>query len=154
MPFITHQLIVQDIILHSVFNILFSAVIFLTMKKLIYVFIFILAGYLLDLDHLIDHFLYFRNKFNLKDLFYLEFLESNKVYYLFHSWEINCLLFILSKLLNSDILFIVALSLTVHVAIDSSQKKNPFFYFLTYRIMKKFRARELIPEYVQRKTWD
>jgi hypothetical protein len=147
MPYITRRSIIQDFALHFVFNVLFSALIYLASHNLAYIFVFVSISYALDLDHLIDYFLFFKSGLDLKGLLYLDFLQSGKVYYFLHSWEISCLLLGAALVSRSDIALIASLSLLTHIFTDSLQKRNPFFYFLVYRFAKKFDAAVLNPDY-------
>lgn len=139
--------IVIDLIFHLVATVLFSVWIFIETKNPAYVCIFILGGIFIDLDHFLDYFLYYKKKFNLKDFFRSMYLKSGKAYLFLHSWELGLFLLYLSVLLRSHGLFLFALSVSVHLLIDNIQRKNPLFYFLTYRFCKQFEVAALLPEH-------
>ena len=111
-----------------------------------YVVVLILGGIFIDLDHFIDYFLFFGPKFNLNDFFGFSYLESGKVYVFFHSWEIIFLLLAVGIYFSSSALLIFCFGLSLHLAIDNLQRKNPFIYFLSYRIAVGFDRRRLLPE--------
>lgn len=136
-----------DISIHLVTTILLSVLIYLKMGSIFYVFCVILGGIFIDLDHLIDHFMFFKNKFTFRDFFRHTHLKSKKAYVLFHSWELNLILFIAGLLLNSQALIILVLAASMHLAVDNIQRKNKLFYFLLYRLHNKFDATLLVPEH-------
>ncbi len=140
------RMTIKDLLLHFFSTLIFSSIIYFKSGNLLYGLIFILGGIFIDLDHLIDYFLFFKNRFNPADFFKLNFIKSGKVYVFFHSWEINFLLFIFGLGIKSSPLLILTLGMSVHLIIDNLQRKNLFFYFLIYRIIKKFDLKVLLPE--------
>ena len=117
--------------------------IYITSHNLGYVIIFFMGSILIDLDHLIDHFLYFKNRFTLRDFFGSKYIMSGKVYIFFHAWELNLIVLFLSLSLRSKALFILFLALTAHLIVDCITNKRFIFYFLSYRIMKNFDTNKL-----------
>lgn len=138
---------ILEICVHLVFTFIFSLIIYLKSGNLGYFITFISGGILIDLDHLIDYFLFFKNRFKLKDFLNAAFIESGKVYLILHSWEINLIVFFLGLTIKSNGLLLLALSLTIHLSIDNLQRKNRLAYFFTYRVINKFDARILFPEH-------
>lgn len=141
-----------DISAHIAFTLIISLLLYAKSHNLIYVSVFVAGGVFVDLDHIIDHLLFFKNRvgknlFNLSHFLRFRCIASEKVYVLFHSWELNFLIFLMGMFFQSPELLILCLSLTIHVAIDNVQRKNLLFYFLTYRMSKKFSVKILLPEY-------
>jgi len=135
-----------DISIHSFVAIVFSALIYFKSGNLSYVFIFLSGSILIDLDHLVDHFLYFKKKFNLKDFFSSASLASGKVYVFLHAWELNIIIFVFGLILSSKELLFLAAGLTAHLVVDCVYNKKFLAYFLFYRIIKKFNAKIFHPE--------
>jgi len=136
-----------DILVHVVSTILLSTWVYQKTGNLSYVAILILTGIFLDLDHLIDYFIFFKNKFDLRALLEGLYLRSGKSYLIFHSWEINFILLIFGLGLKFYPLNLFVLGSSMHLAIDNIQRKNRLFYFLIYRFYRKFDALILLPEF-------
>lgn len=139
-----------DMALHLSITALFSVLIYLKTGNVVYAGIFISGGVLLDLDHLIDYFIFFRSDFNLKYLFKGSYLQSGKVYLFLHSWELNIIILALALSMKSYGLFIFFLSLSIHLVIDNIPKRNWLFYFIIYRMYKNFDTNILLPEYMEK----
>lgn len=111
----------------------------------------VLAGALVDLDHLIDYFLAFGLYFNI-DYFTkgYQFLKSDKMYILFHGWEYVVILlatafsFRSSRVLRS-VAVSAALGLFVHLSTDVMLNDIPAkSYSLAYRISQDFNISGLV----------
>lgn len=140
----------MDVALHLFFTILIAMWIYVKTGDLVYVSIFILGGIFIDLDHLIDHFLCFRNKLNLGDFVNACYAKTGKLYLFLHSWEINFILFVLALGIRSYGLFLLSLSLSIHLAIDNIQRKNLLAYFIIYRFINNFDVNIIFPEVKER----
>ncbi len=116
-------------------------------KVILYCF---LGGVLVDLDHLIDYFLYFGFNFNLKYFFEGRFLLSRRIYLFLHGWELVLVLVLLSFLNKSLGLWTFTVSLGVHIFIDNIQRDNKLFYLFSYRLYHKFNAEKLCPNLSER----
>lgn len=136
-----------DIAVHLIFSIIFSAVIFIKTNTAIYACIFILGGVFIDLDHFVDHFIFFKNRFKLSDFLDSEYLKSRKAYLFLHSWEIILIVLIFAVKIKSFGLLLVFFSASLHLAIDNIQRKNLLAYFLFYRAYNKFNAAVIFPEF-------
>lgn len=109
------------------------------------------AGFLIDLDHVLEYFLVYGLNFNL--LYFLQgrqFLISDKIYLWFHAWEYVAL-FIVSGLaikkntIIKTILLVVAFAMSVHLLTDTIINKVPLkFYTLSYRASRYFSAPQLM----------
>ena len=138
--------IFMDMSLHIFSTLLFCLLIYLKTHSLYYGFIVMMGGIFIDLDHLIDYHLFFRGKFSLNHFLNCFYLDSGKVYVLLHSWELVFLLLALSLSIKSFSLFLLFLSMSVHLLIDNMQRKNPLAYFLFYRFNKRFKLEIVFPE--------
>jgi hypothetical protein len=139
--------VILEVLIHFFLTLTISLIIYLKSNNLIYVLVFILGGIFIDLDHFIDWFIFAKNKFNLKDFLDRKYIKSGKIYLFFHSWELNLILFLLGIYIKSQLIAIFSLSLSIHLAIDNLQRKNLLFYFLSYRMIKRFDAKILLPEF-------
>lgn len=138
-----------DISAHILSALVFCTLIYLATGRLSYVAAFFTGAVLIDLDHLIDAFLFFGARFDLKDIFDSSHLNSGKVYLFLHAWELVIVLVFIGLSFDLMILTIFACGLALHLTIDSVQRKNKIFYFISYRLMKRFDVRALLPEYCE-----
>lgn len=117
----------------------------------------LIGGFFIDLDHLLDYFLAFGVKFNLA--YFLkgyQFLKTDKIYVVFHSWELAIIslsfsLFFFSHPANltnftiSMFLLSFSLSLFLHLSVDvftnNMQAKS---YFLIYRMNNNFELKTMV----------
>ena len=143
---LAHSII--DVIIHLFLTLVISGIIYLQSRNLSYAALFIAGGVFVDLDHFIDYFLYHKLNFSVKDFFSCGNLKSGKVYLVFHSWEINLFLLLLSRVFNSPQLLLLGLGLSLHLGIDNLQRENPWCYFLVYRMLKRFESKVLVPEFM------
>lgn len=140
--------IILDILVHLIVAFLFSLIIYWKSASSLYAFLFMFSNILIDLDHLIDYFIFFKSKFNLHDFLNSTYLKSGRVYIFLHSWEIIFLIFSFALLVKSEAWLIIALSFSVHLLVDNFQRQNIFCYLLIYRIAKRFEVKILLPEAV------
>lgn len=139
--------VVLDIFIHFLLSLAISAIVFLKSGNLVYAVVFIGGGVLIDLDHFLDYYLFFKRRFNLRNFLKCAYLESGKVYIFLHSWEIIFLLLLICLACKSRELLIFSISLAFHLAIDTLQRKNILCYFLIYRIIRKFEVKDIFPEF-------
>lgn len=137
-----------DIATHLLVAVVFSGLLYQLFKEPAYVFWFLLGAVFIDLDHIPEYFLYSKGRFIPKDFFSCASLKSGKAYVLFHGWEINLALFLLGIVLNAPALTFLSFGLSAHLAVDNLRKRNIFCYLLTYRIIKRFKASVIFPEFV------
>lgn len=140
-----HHLIV-DLSAHVGVTLIISIVIYKIYLSFTLVALVIVGGILIDLDHLIDYFLYAGFTFNLKKFALIDFLKSGKVYLFFHSWELIIFLYIIGFLLGVG-KYSLALSLGIlgHLLVDSIFHKTFLLYSLFYRIWYNFDANKILP---------
>jgi hypothetical protein len=113
----------------------------------------LMGGFFIDLDHFLDYFLAFGTKFNLT--YFLkgyQFLKTDKIYVLFHSWELvililftSLLLFRSANLTVSMLLLSFSLSLFLHLFIDVfTNNMQARSYFLMYRMNNNFELKTMV----------
>lgn len=112
-----------------------------------------MGGVLIDLDHVIEYFIIFGLNFNLSNFLNgYQFLVSDKIYLIFHGYELVVLLLILAYLLRKKTslkIFIIILSISgfIHLVSDSViNNYPPKNYTYTYRAMNDFSAKNLLNE--------
>lgn len=123
----------------------------------------LIGGFFIDLDHLIDYVLAFGFHFKL-DYFIkgYQFLKSDKIYVLLHSYELVVFLLLISiifmsfralarNLSNKKLMFIslltftLGLSMLLHVIFDVIENElPPQTYSLIYRIKNNFDTKNLV----------
>ena len=135
-----------DLCWHLSSSIILAVIIVRISGSLLYGFVCILGGIFLDLDHLVDYFLFARKRFILGDFMKYKYLTSGKVYLLLHSWEINLIILALALFSGSGLLSALFLAMTLHLLIDSLQRENSLFYFLIYRVHKGFNFGVMLPK--------
>ena len=132
---------------HLPTSILFSVLFFQSSQNIFLSVIPLFAGWLIDVDHLLDYYIYLKRTGKSIDLkFFFSgkyFKENKKVIVIFHSWEIAILMFIYYFLsetpLIKELFFYTFLSYLTHIIIDQFTNKPAIFGYSTiYRINKKF----------------
>ena len=145
----------MNLYLHELTHIIISLIVGLIIWKFsgnfYVILIALMGGFFIDLDHLIDYFLAFGPKFNLA--YFLKgysFLKTDKIYVLFHSWELVFIFFVLTFQRSNvrtfqPILLSFSLSLFLHLIVDVlTNNMKPQSYFLYYRIRNKFELKSLV----------
>ena len=117
----------------------------------------ILGGFLIDLDHVLEYFLFFGPTFNFQ--YFIEsrqFLLSEKIRLYFHAWEYVPILLLLAWFFRSQqklkLIFItLAFSGMIHLVSDIFINNYYFrYYSITYRYQRDFSASKLLsPEQYQ-----
>ena len=141
-----------DLAAHCSITVISTVFLYSKYHNPLYVGVFIAGCIFIDLDHLIDYFLHYKERFCLSRFVNHGYLASGKVYVFLHAWELVMALTAVAVVAHSRILGILAISLAIHLTIDNVQRRRPFFYFITYRISKKFDAVFLLPEYYELKN--
>lgn len=109
------------------------------------------AGFLIDLDHVLEYFLVYGLHFNL--LYFLQgrqFLISDQIHLWFHAWEYVVLFIFAGLVLKNNktiktILLTIAFAMSVHLLTDTIINKVPLsFYTLSYRASRGFSAPQLM----------
>jgi len=101
----------------------------------------LLSGFLLDLDHIFDFWLYKRRITFSSEIFQEFYKNWGKVPVLLHSLELIILLWLFTYSYNLNPLFSIAMTIgfVSHLALDFlSYELQPLSYFLSYRAVKNF----------------
>ncbi len=116
----------------------------------------VLGGFLIDLDHLIDYFFAFGFDFNLNHFFKgYQFLKTDKVYVLLHSFEIYFLITVGGLLIQNNYIIVFAQALLVHLFSDIIINKLPFrMYSFIYRFVHNFDTKYLVSSNTYKKHQD
>ncbi len=121
-----------DLTLHFTVTLSLACFFYFFTGRISWVILCITGGILIDIDHFIDHFLHYGRHFRLVDFLFHSYLDSGKIYVVFHSWEILILLWIISFRVSWFIP--LAAGMTGHLMIDQLFSRKPkLFYFLAFR---------------------
>ena len=133
------DLFIQEIF-HGVIAMPFAYLIYKKTKSLKHFLLVILFAYAIDVDHLIDYFLYFGLRFNLADFLSGVYFEvTNRAVVPFHAWEWLALLGLVAYKRGWKSLFtVLALSLLAHLIFDSITVGSALFYSIMYRWFNGF----------------
>lgn len=127
-----------DISIHLAVGLAGCALIFFKSGSALYALLFFAGGVLIDLDHLVDHFICFGVKFRPIDFFSSASILSGKAYVPLHSWELVAIVTIVGLLAGSPGLIALSAGAVCHLTADSVMRKKPMVYFLLYRIKHGF----------------
>ena len=114
----------------------------------------LLAGTLIDLDHLIEHAIHhgFKN-LNFKEIYQAckrmtkpqEEGGVKKIYLFFHAIEISILLWVIFVLSKNIYFLSMALGYTAHLALDvAGNEIKPWAYFITARMKNGFETLKIV----------
>ncbi|WP_423792392.1 hypothetical protein ACPB8Q_06600 [Methanocaldococcus indicus] len=126
---------------HLIASIILALIYYVSTSSLdgaLFCFIF---GFFVDVDHLIDFWIYKKKIIFSKEIFEHFYEKFGKVIVLFHSLEFVFLLILFGFLFPnlSKCLFGASIGLLSHLILDfSSYELHPLSYFLVYRIFVKF----------------
>jgi len=140
------------ILIHFILAILIGLLIGLHFKKVwLGILTGFLGGFLIDLDHVLEYFLFFGPSFNLSYFFDgRQFLLSNKIYLWFHAWEYIPLLLLAALIfkksrLAKTIFITLAFASGVHLLTDTlvnlCSVRN---YSLLYRARGNFAVERIL----------
>lgn len=120
-------------------------------EKLVSILAGIAAGFLIDLDHVLEYLLVFKGRFNFQYFFEgRQFLTSEQLHLWFHAWELVSLLLIIAWLFRRQrVVKIIAVTMAfagaVHLATDLViNQVPPKFYLLSYRASQDFQMKNLM----------
>jgi hypothetical protein len=113
------------------------------------------CGFLIDFDHVLDYIREYGFRNNAKDFFRI-FHETrfNKLFLIFHAWELVIGLFLLAALSGYNELIIgISIGMFHHLLLDQiANGVTPWGYFIIYRAVKKFSTNDIVrDDVVQRK---
>lgn len=137
----------RDISLHILISVLCAVIIYWLFHSVKMAMLCLLVGIFIDLDHLIDYFMYFGLRFRLIEFFTSLFLRSGKVYLFLHSWELLVPIWLWGIYFKQEILALaITLGFVAHLLLDQCRRTIPFAYFLSFRIFNNFKAEKIVPE--------
>lgn len=112
------------------------------------------AGFFVDVDHLFDYFFAFGLHFKIGFFFTgKQFLKSDKLYIIFHSFELEIILIFLYLFIQSNPLFLIFfISHITHLISDIFINHMPLkSYFFFYRLKNNFDLKKLVyPDHWQK----
>ena len=137
------------IIEHLPLTILICIIAFLQTNQLEIVYFVLIFGWLLDIDHIIDYFIYlYRNKkIKISLIFFFSgkyFKENKKIFLFLHSYEIPLFLFIIFFSTKNYEYIFIPISYFAHILQDQfTNNIRPYSYFLTYRLLINFDLKKI-----------
>ena len=135
------ELFIHEVI-HGLFALPFAVFLYKKTRSIKSVVILFLVTYLMDLDHLIDYFIYFGSRFELREfLSGIYFHESGRAFVFFHGWEYFVLFLYLAhrnKRRWKSVFTAASLGMLPHLIWDSVNVGTPVVYFILYRASKLF----------------
>lgn len=126
---------------HFVVSAFLAVVVFHFTKSLQASLLCFIAGFAIDVDHVIDFWLYRRKITIDKEIFQHFHGRFGKIYVFLHSIELLVPIVLLGSMNSHAMVLSAALALGFisHLLLDFlSYDLHPLSYFLTYRILKKF----------------
>jgi len=112
-----------------------------------------LSGVFLDLDHVLDYFIFSKEKFTINKLFSrYDDVEWEKTSLIFHSFELYLILAIMTYYFSNNILLGLTYGIGLHLLLDQLWNchlrggilLSHWFYFLFYRIGVGFHKSKLV----------
>lgn len=131
-----------DLIFHAIISLEVGLLAWLKFQNWVYVIPAVLAGLLIDIDHLIDCFIHF-GKISFKELTAFPYQRAKKIYLFFHAWEFVIIVAIIAFFFQFSFWQVFVISWALHLFVDNldgSRKKGFFHYFFFYRFSKKFKT--------------
>lgn len=132
---------IVDISIHCLIAAALALLIYLKSADMGYVLIFLLGSVFIDLDHLVDYFICFKNGFSIRSFLCNEHVKSGRIYIIFHSWELIFVIFILGLIFKSAGSILLSVAMAVHIISDSVMHRRIAAYFLAFRMAKRFDAK-------------
>lgn len=131
-----------DLSVHAVLTLLLAGYFYYHTGSWVWAVLSVIGGIFIDVDHFIDHFLYFGTRFDLMSFLKHEHLASGKCYVFLHSWELLGMLWFFSVFVKW--LFPVAAGMTCHMMVDSliSNRANLMSLSLIYRWRHAFNVKD------------
>lgn len=143
--------LIAHLAIHFISGLIAGFIVWRIWKKPVLSYLFaILGSVFVDLDHLIDYFVAFGWNFKLDYFLWgYQFLESGKIYVLFHGWEYVVILIVLVVILKSkivkSIILALALGLLFHISEDVLLNNMPIkSYSIIYRVKNNFKIQKLV----------
>ena len=100
----------------------------------------ILVTYMIDIDHLIDYFIFYGFTFNFSDFLRGSQFVTDKALIILHGWEYVILILYLSKNRRLKwVAFSIILGYIPHLILDTLNVGDVKLYILSYRLLMYFR---------------
>ncbi|MDD4956918.1 MAG: hypothetical protein PHH49_02280 [Candidatus Omnitrophica bacterium] len=129
-----------DILTHVLVTALVSFYLYKVTGRVSWIVLCFAGGVLIDLDHLLDYFVYYGGTFSPGKFFSHAYLGSGKCYLVFHSYELLIALWVFGA--HFHLMIPVAAGMTGHMLIDLlySHRRTPLALSLFYRAYLGFSA--------------
>lgn len=131
-----------DEILHGVVAVPFGIWLWYKTRSKKLIMVFYLVVYLIDLDHLIDYWLYFGLKLDVIEFLALDFFgEKGTAFLIFHAWEWVLIMYLvwLRRGTLDSMLTAVMLGVFAHLLWDIHNMWSVEFYSIMFRALHGFR---------------
>lgn len=128
-------------IMHGAVALPVAVFLFSKFKKIKYIYIYFIVVYFIDVDHLLDYFLFYKKlSFNLIDFLSVKYFEIKQTgYLLFHAWEYVLIMLMFYFFTKNKFLLIFSLAIGSHLLWDSLSNGLGFdFYFIFVRALNDF----------------
>ncbi len=112
--------------------------------------VFFVVGVLMDVDHLIDYLRLFRFRPLSSSVFRdmaAHMTSGQRIYLVLHGYEVVALVWLVLAAVGFPFIgAILGSSVLLHLVLDQcTNEVTPFAYFLSYRIVKRFRVEHIFP---------
>jgi len=127
--------------MHGLVSFVFVVLIWLKTKSLKYSIVPLIVTYAIDLDHLVDYFLYFGPTFSALEFVNLRyFINTSRAVVPLHGWEWAFFLLALSwqEKTFKSFKFVIAVGIFSHLILDSYNIGSVLFYSFTFRALNEF----------------
>ena len=143
---------------HITTSALLSAATFLITSSTTMAMSALVSGVLIDLDHLIDFFIFSGERFSVQNLFEWCKTSWERSLFPFHSWEMYILFTLFTYHSPHPVQIGILLGVGVHLTLDQIGNRyflkhdsiRPFFYFFIYRASKGFYKKRMLEEKINR----
>lgn len=128
---------------HGLFALPFAIFLYRKSRSVNHVLILFTVAYLLDLDHLVDYFIYYGNNFDIRLFWQNDYFEFTPYrFVILHGWEwlmiVGYLAYRKGKKVWNSFYTPIAFALFTHLLLDSINVGSFLFYFFFYRALNGF----------------
>lgn len=133
---------------HLICSLAISGLLYITLKSQAAFFASFFSGIFIDLDHILDYCVQMKMSLKIKDIY--NWCVDNKCKFLFiylHSIELLILFWAVISVFKLGIFWVAfAVGVTQHMLLDIlfNQRVYSYSYFLSYRIIKRFKMERLL----------
>lgn len=127
-----------DEIFHAAFSVPFAYIAYRKFGKQKYFFYILAISYIIDLDHLVDYWIYYGLSFNLVKFVSVDYFPIKHFAWVpFHAWEwVIGLLLIYYYKYKKETIFVLALGILGHIVRDAITMQSISFYSIIIRYSK------------------